>query len=77
MSSYWTDYLDNGKYVKNVATFFLFHKIENNHVIDYCDVFEASTFTINWCRSCPKELGGTGVKCADRRVVFEHMRGYL
>ena len=26
---------------------------------------------------CQKELGGTGVKCADRRVVFEHKRGYI
>ena len=40
-------------------------------------IFEASTFTIDWCRKCLKKLSGTDVKCADRRVVFEHKRGNL
>ena len=60
-----------------MSQYFLFHKIEDIYVIDHCDVFEASTFTINLRRRCQKELGETGVKCDDRRMVFEDMRGYL
>ena len=60
-----------------MSQFFLFHKIEDKPVIDHCDVFETSTFTRNWYRRCLKEGGEPGVECAVRRVVLEHMRGYL
>ena len=60
-----------------MAQYLFFHKIEDNNVIDHCDIFKESTLSINWCRKCLQELGGTDVKYADRRVVFEHKCGFL
>ena len=71
MSNYWTDYLGNGENVINV-TIFLFHKIENKHVINHCDALETSTFTKNWCWRCLRKGSETGEECAIRGGSWTH-----
>ena len=71
MSSCWTDYTGNSENVTKCHNYFSFPKIEDKHAIDHWDSFETSTFTRNWSRRCLKEGDGTGVECADGRVVLE------